>query len=100
MMPSLSLSMMPKASLNSWICFWENREKMFEPDFFAFFDPLLGILCCCLNSCYTNRPKEGSVAPVICFWENREKMFEPDFFAFFDPLLGILCCCLNSCYTN
>ena len=42
MMPSLSLSMMPKASLNSWICFWENREKMFEPDFFAFFDPLLG----------------------------------------------------------
>merc|ERR1719278_837942 len=33
MMPSLSLSMMPKASLNSWICFWLNREKMFEEAF-------------------------------------------------------------------
>ena len=42
MIPSLSLSMMPNASLNSWICFCENREKMFEPDFLAFFDPLGG----------------------------------------------------------
>lgn len=33
MMPSLSTSMMPKASLNSWICFWLNREKMFEEAF-------------------------------------------------------------------
>ncbi len=28
MMPSLSVSMMPKASLNSWICFWEKYWKM------------------------------------------------------------------------
>merc|ERR1719410_3106854 len=32
--------MMPNASLNSWICFCENREKMLEPDFLAFFDPV------------------------------------------------------------
>jgi hypothetical protein len=37
MMPSLSASMMPKASLNSWICFWLKRVKMFDPDFLAFF---------------------------------------------------------------
>jgi hypothetical protein len=28
---------MPKASLNSWICFWLKRVKMFDPDFLAFF---------------------------------------------------------------
>ncbi len=37
MMPSLSASMMPNASLNSWICFWLKRVKMFDPDFLAFF---------------------------------------------------------------
>jgi len=42
MMPSLSTSMMPKASLNSWICFWLKSVKMLEPDFFAFFDPFPG----------------------------------------------------------
>ena len=40
MIPSLSTSMIPKASLNSWICFWLKRAKMFEPDFLAFLDPL------------------------------------------------------------
>ena len=42
MMPSLSTSMIPKASLNSWICFWLKREKMLDPDFLAFFDPFPG----------------------------------------------------------
>merc|ERR1712165_682967 len=38
-MPSLSVSMMPKASLNSWICLWENMAKMLEPERLAFLDP-------------------------------------------------------------
>ena len=42
MIPSLSTSMIPKASLNSWICFWLNKVKMLEPDFLAFFDPFPG----------------------------------------------------------
>merc|ERR1712098_758403 len=37
--PSLSASMIPKASLNSWICLWEKRAKTLEPLFLAFFDP-------------------------------------------------------------
>merc|ERR1719266_3304480 len=37
--PSLSASVIPKASLNSWICLWEKRAKMLEPLFLAFFDP-------------------------------------------------------------
>merc|ERR1712211_159460 len=44
--PSLSASMIPKASLNSWICLWEKRAKTLEPLFLAFFDPEpLAILC-------------------------------------------------------
>ena len=34
--PFLSQSMIPKASLNSWICLCENMAKMFEPLFLAF----------------------------------------------------------------
>ena len=34
--PSLSASMIPKASLNSWICLWEKRAKTLEPLFLAF----------------------------------------------------------------
>merc|ERR1711894_818438 len=37
--PSLSASMIPKASLNSWICLWEKRANTLEPLFLAFFDP-------------------------------------------------------------
>merc|ERR1712241_473061 len=44
--PSLSASMIPKASLNSWICLWEKRAKTLEPLFLAFFDPEpLAIVC-------------------------------------------------------
>merc|ERR1719461_990476 len=44
--PSLSASMIPKASLNSWICLWLKRAKTLEPLFLAFFDPEpLAILC-------------------------------------------------------
>ena len=34
--PFLSQSIIPKASLNSWICLCENMAKMFEPLFLAF----------------------------------------------------------------
>ena len=34
--PSLSASMIPKASLNSWICLWEKRANTLEPLFLAF----------------------------------------------------------------
>merc|ERR1719251_161754 len=57
--PFLSQSMIPKASLNSWICLCENMAKMFEPLFLAFLDPApFAILKFVFYSCCLRRKKK------------------------------------------